>query len=95
MSLRSTFLLCAVFLVLGFGLLATGWHGNAGITGAVPLGGSSVQVNGEATGGFAIAGLSFLLLGIVFFLWSLVNAVAGPPKPSAQAKETATSAGKG
>ncbi len=94
MSLRITFLLCAVFLILGFGLLATGWHGNAGVTGAVPLSGSSVQLNGQASGGFAIAGLGCLLLGIVFFVWSIVNALAGTLSSSPQAKDAASSAGR-
>ncbi len=94
MSLRLTFLLCAVFVILGFGLLATGWHGNAGITGAVPLSGSSVQLNGQASGGFAIAGLACLVLGIVFFIWSIVNALAGTFTSSPQAKDAASSARK-
>lgn len=94
MSLRRTFLLCAVFLILGFGLLATGWHGSAGFSGMLPISESSVQLNGQASGGWAIGGLACLVLGIVLFVLSLVSAIAGNPKPSSETKGTAGSVGK-
>lgn len=55
------FLLC----VAGFLFLDAGWHGAAGITAAYPLAGASVQLCGSATGGYALAGVAFLALGML------------------------------
>ncbi|HUY12580.1 MAG TPA: hypothetical protein VMX16_02975 [Terriglobia bacterium] len=66
----------AVSILLGLGALAAGWQGTAGISLALPLAGSSFRFCGKAAGGWAVAGTSGLVLGIVLFAVALISLIA-------------------
>jgi hypothetical protein len=67
--LIASVLLCAA----GFLLLDLGWHGSASITAAYPLAGASVQLCGSATGGYGLAGVASLALGMLTLIADTVS----------------------
>jgi hypothetical protein len=74
MKAKVLFLLSGLFLVLGLACIIGNWHGTAGASLALPLSGSSVQLSGSATGGWAVLGLSGLVMGILLFVVALIVA---------------------
>lgn len=75
--MNSKYLLIASVLlcVAGFLFLGAGWHGAAGITAAYPLARASVQLCGSATGGYALAGVAFLALGMLAMIAATVSSL--------------------
>jgi hypothetical protein len=73
MRSKLLFIASALIFVLGLVSLGVGWKGTASITLASPLGSSSLQFCGSASGGWALVGISGILLGIALAVVALVS----------------------
>ena len=89
MRVKIFLLFSGLFLFLGLACLITKWQGTASASLALPLSGSSVQLSGAASGGWAVLGLLGLVLGLLMLLLALLTALlsgisrkAAPPAPS-------------
>lgn len=76
MKPKLLFLASTATFALGLVSLGVGWKGTASVTVASPLGSSSLQFCGSAGGGWALAGISGVLLGIVLGVVALVSSIA-------------------
>jgi len=65
----------AALQLLGLAALGVNWHGDAGLTGAWPMGGSQFKLCGSASGPLALVGALLLALSAISFLVSLVMLV--------------------
>jgi len=67
------YILAVVCVVAAFVCLAIGWHGNANVSLAVPLAGTTVTFSGAATGIWAFAGICGGILAIIFLVWAVIR----------------------
>ena len=79
MKSKLLFIASASVFTLGLVSLGVGWKGTASVTLASPLGSSSLQFCGSASGGWALAGISGILLGIVLAVAALVSLIVRSP----------------
>ncbi len=70
------FLASAAIFALGLVSPGAAWKGTASVTVASPLSSSSLQFCGSASGGWALAGISGVLLGILLSVVALVSLIA-------------------
>ncbi|HEV2491751.1 MAG TPA: hypothetical protein VG204_01620 [Terriglobia bacterium] len=69
------FLAAAAVFLLGLVSLGIGWKGTASVTVASPLSASSLQFCGSASGGWALAGISGIVLGTLLAAVALVSSI--------------------
>ncbi len=81
------FIASAVLLMVGVGFLIQRFHGTAKVTIGAPLSGSVVELNGSATGGWALLWLLIALIGAVLFFISFLSALASVTKPGPGERE--------
>jgi len=73
MKYKYLFLASPTMIMLSIVLVLAGFHGDAGVTAGSSLASNTVRLCGAATGGWAIAALLCVLIGIVLFLVGLVR----------------------
>jgi len=76
MKSKILFIASGISVLAGLGSLAAGWQGTAGMSLASPLAGSAFRFCGKATGGWAVAGISGIVLAAVLFVAALISLIA-------------------
>ena len=69
------FILSLALLLVGFLCIWSAWHGDANVTTGIPVGVSSIQFCGSATGGRTLAGFLSGILGIILYGVALVRTI--------------------
>jgi len=64
-----------VLLITGFLCIWSAWHGDATITTDIPVGLSSIQLYGSATGSRTLAGFFSGIVGIILYGVALVRTI--------------------
>jgi hypothetical protein len=70
-------ILSLVLLVTGFFCIWSAWHGDANLTTGIPVGLSTIQLCGSATGTRTLAGFLSGIAGIVLYGVALVRTILG------------------
>ena len=65
------YILSLALLITGFVCVWLAWHGDANFTTGIPVGVSSIQFCGSATGGRTLAGFLSGILGIILYAVAL------------------------
>jgi hypothetical protein len=66
-----------LFLAGGLTLIFGYAHGTAGLSAALPIAGSTLNINVNTAGLPALGGIALLAIGVLFLLWALIAAIAG------------------
>jgi hypothetical protein len=73
MKYKYLFLAAPTLILLAIVLVLAGFRGDANVTAGSSLASNTVRLCGAATGGWAIAALASVLLGIVVFILALID----------------------
>ena len=65
------YILSLALLLVGFLCIWSAWHGDANFATGIPVGVSSIQFCGSATGGRTLAGFLSGILGIILYAVAL------------------------